>query len=132
MSVCVCVFVCTSVCEGTVLAQSQCVLAPGESDLSSFIPASSWAVEEEMAVSPEPLPSRDAEEGRDTTMYFCMGREAVSPGPPPDSSFTSGCRPEVALCTVLVPPDWEELKVITWRRRGRGSCLLQQVHTGVQ
>ncbi|CAL8400017.1 unnamed protein product [Boreogadus saida] len=34
-----------------VRAQSQCVLAPGESDLSSFMPASSWAEEEEMADS---------------------------------------------------------------------------------
>jgi len=114
--VCVCVRVRVCVLQSAV---SQCVLAPGESDRSSFIPACCWLAEEEvveeMAVSPEPLPSSEAEEGSDTTMYFCMGRDAARPAPTPASSFTRGCRAEVVLCTVLVPPDWEVLRVITCR-----------------
>ncbi|KAA8587066.1 hypothetical protein FQN60_000902 [Etheostoma spectabile] len=93
-----------------------CVLAPGDSDRSSFIVASS-EVEEIEVGSTELLLSKDeeADEGRDTTMYFCIGRELVSPGPLPDSSFTKGCKVEVALGTVLVTgeADWEELRVIT-------------------
>lgn len=93
-----------------------CVLAPGDSDRSSFIPASSGTEEIEDG-STELLGSKeeDAEEGRDTTMYFCIGRELVSPGPLPDSSFTKGCKVEAALGTVLVTgeADWEELRVIT-------------------
>lgn len=92
------------------------MLAPGDSDRSSLIPPSSEAEEievdnTELFVSKE----EEADEGRDTTMYFCMGREAVSPGPPPDSSFTKGCNVEVALGTVLVTgeADWEELRVMT-------------------
>lgn len=94
------------------------MLAPGDSDLSSFIPAS-IRVEEIEVGSTELLFSKEeeADEGRDTTMYFCIGREPVSPGPLPDSSFTKGCKVEVALGTVLVTgeADWEELRVITWR-----------------
>lgn len=94
------------------------MLAPGDSDLSSFIPASS-GVEEIEVVSTELFASKEeeADEGRDTTMYFCKGREPVSPVPLPGSSFTKGCRVEVALGTVLVTgeADWEELMVITWR-----------------
>lgn len=93
------------------------MLAPGDSDLSSFIPASSGAEEievdsTELFVSSE----EEADEGRDTTMYFCRGREPVSPGPLPGSSFTKGCNAELALGTVLVTgeADWEELMVITW------------------
>lgn len=103
----------------TVSAQSQCgdcVLAPGDSDLSSFIPVST-GVETEFG-NTELFDSKEeeADEGRDTTMHFCIGREAVSPGPL-DSSFTKGCRVDVALGTVLVTgeADWEELMVITWR-----------------
>lgn len=92
------------------------MLAPGDSDRSSFIPVSS-GVEEIEVGSTELLVSKEeeADEGRDTTMYFCRGREAVSPGPLPDSSFTKGCKVEVALGTVLVTgeADWEELRVIT-------------------
>lgn len=104
----------------TVSAQSQCgdcVLAPGDSDLSSFIPVSTGVDTEfgntELFGSIE----EEAAEGRDTTMYFCIGREAVSPGPLPDSSFTKGCKVDVALGTVLVTgeADWEELMVITWK-----------------
>lgn len=92
------------------------MLAPGDSDLSSFIPVST-GVETEFART-ELFDSKEEEaavEGRDTTMYFCIGREAVSPAPPPDSSFTKGCKVEVALGTVLVTgeADWEELMVIT-------------------
>lgn len=104
----------------TVSAQSQCgdcVLAPGDSDLSSFIPVST-TVETEFG-NTELFDSKEeeADEGRDTTMHFCIGREAVSPGPLLDSSFTKGCRVDVALGTVLVTgeADWEELMVITWR-----------------
>lgn len=63
----------------------------------------------------------EADEGRDTTMYFCIGRDPVSPGPPPGSSFTRGCKVEVALGTVLVTGegDWEELIVMTWREDKR-------------
>ena len=93
-----------------------CVLAPGDSDLSSFIPVSS-GVEEIEVGSTELLFSNEeeADEGRDTTMYFCRGREPASPGPLPGSSFTRGCKVEVALGTVLVTgeADWEELMVIT-------------------
>lgn len=92
------------------------MLAPGDSDRSIFIPASS-EVEEIEVGSTELLGSNEeeADEGRDTTMYFCRGRDAVSPAPLPDSSFTSGCRVEVALGTVLVTDeaDWEELRVMT-------------------
>lgn len=66
--------------------------------------------------STELLVSREeADEGRDTTMYFCIGRGAVSPEPLPGSSFTKGCSVEVALGTVLVTgeADWEELMVMT-------------------
>lgn len=101
------------------LSKSQCgdcVLAPGDSDRSSFIAASSGFEEIEVG-STELLVSKEeeADEGKDTTMYFCRGREPVSPGPPPDSSFTKGCKVEVALGTVLVTgvADWEELRVIT-------------------
>lgn len=93
-----------------------CVLAPGDSDRSSFIPASR-GVEEIEVGSTELLLSKEeeADEGRDTTMYFCIGRDPVSAGPLPDSSFTRGCKVEVALGTVLVTgeADWEELMVIT-------------------
>lgn len=96
----------------------ECVITPGDSDRSNFMPASS-GVEEIEVGSTELLDSKEeeADEGRDTTMYFCRGREAVSPGPPPDSSFTNGCKVEVALGTVLVTgeADWEELRVITYR-----------------
>lgn len=92
------------------------MLAPGDSDRSSLILPSSEAEEievdnTELFVSKE----EEADEGRDTTMYFCMGREAVSPGAPPDSSLTKGCNVEVALGTVLVTgeADWEELRVMT-------------------
>lgn len=92
------------------------MLAPGDSDRSSFIPASR-GVEEIEVGSTELLLSKEeeADEGRDTTMYFCIGRDAVSAGPPPDSSLTRGCKVEVALGTVLVTgeADWEELMVIT-------------------
>lgn len=94
------------------------MLAPGDSDRSSFIAASSGFEEIEVG-STELLVSKEeeADEGKDTTMYFCRGREPVSPGPPPDSSFTKGCKVEVALGTVLVTgvADWEELRVITYR-----------------
>lgn len=93
------------------------MLAPGDSDLSSFIPVS-IGVETELG-NTELFDSieEEADEGRDTTMYFCMGLEAVSPGPLPDSSFTKGCKVDVALGTVLVTgeADWDELMVITWR-----------------
>lgn len=93
------------------------MLAPGDSDLSSFIPVSTGV--ETGFGNTELFDSKEEEavEGRDTTMYFCIGREAVSPGPLPDSSFTKGCKVEVALGTVLVTgeADWEELMVITWR-----------------
>lgn len=93
------------------------MLAPGDSDLSSFIPVST-EVETEFG-NTELFDSKEeeADEGRDTTMHFCIGREAVSPGPLPDSSFTKGCKVDVALGTVLVTgeADWEELMVITWR-----------------
>ena len=98
-----------------------CVLAPGDSERSSFIPAS--RVEEIEVGSTELLVSREdeADEGRDTTMYFCIGRDPVRPGPLPDSSFTKGCKVEVALGTVLVTgeADWEELRVITYREGKR-------------
>lgn len=103
----------------TACTQSQCgdcVLTPGDSDLSSFIPASTGVEETEFG-NMELFVSKDeeADEGRDTTMYFCRGREPVSPVPLPDSSFTKGCRVDVALGTVLVTgeADWEELMVIT-------------------
>lgn len=92
------------------------MLTPGDSDLSSFIPTSTGVEETEFG-NMELFVSKDeeADEGRDTTMYFCRGREPVSPGPLPDSSFTKGCRVDVALGTVLVTgeADWEELMVIT-------------------
>lgn len=104
----------------TVSARSQCgdcVLAPGDSDLSSFIPVSTGAETEFGNTELFDSKEEEAVEGRDTTMYFCIGREAVSPGPLPDSSFTKGCKVEVALGTVLVTgeADWEELMVITCR-----------------
>lgn len=82
------------------------MLAPGDSDRSSFIPVSK-GVEDIEVGNTELLVSKEeeADEGRDTTIYFCRGREAVSPGPLPDSSFTSGCNVEVALGTVLVTED---------------------------
>lgn len=92
------------------------MLAPGDSDRSSFIPPSSELEEIEVG-STELLVSKDdeADEGRDTTMYFCRGREAVNPGPLPGSSFTKGCKVDVALGTVLVTgeADCEELRVMT-------------------
>lgn len=92
------------------------MLAPGDSDRSSFIPASRGTEEIEVG-STELFGSKEeeADEGSDTTMYFCIGREAVSPGPLPDSSFTKGCKVEAPLGTVLVTgeADWEELSVIT-------------------
>lgn len=68
----------------------------------------------------------EADEGRDTTMYFCRGREPVNPGPLPDSSFTKGCKVEVALGTVLVTgeADWEELRVITYKIMRQTNILL--------
>lgn len=93
-----------------------CVFAAGDSDRSIFIPASNEAEEIGVGIT-ELLLSKDeeADEGRDTTMYFWRGREPVSPGPPPGSSFTKGCKVEVALGTVLVTgeADWEELMVMT-------------------
>lgn len=82
------------------------MLAAGDSDLSSFTPASS-GVEEIEVGSTELFVSNEEEvdEGRDTTMYFWRGREPVSPGPLPGSNFTKGCRVEVALGTVLVTGD---------------------------
>lgn len=96
-----------------------CVLTPGDSERSSFIPGSK-GVEETEVDNTELLGSREeeAEGGRDTTIYFCRGREAASPGPLPDSTLTKGCKVEVALGTVLVTgeADWEELRVITYRK----------------
>lgn len=92
------------------------VLAAGESERSSFIPPSTGAEEEIEVGSTEVLVSNEeADEGRDTTIYFCIGREAVSPAPLPGSSLTKGCSVEVALGTVLVTgeADWEELRVMT-------------------
>lgn len=79
------------------------MLTPGDSDCSIFSPASS-GVEENEVDSTELLGSKEeeADEGRDTTMYFCIGRDPVSPGPLLDSSFTKGCKVEEALGTVLV------------------------------
>lgn len=92
------------------------MLAPGDSERSSFIPDSS-GTEDIGDGSTELLGSKEdeADDGKDTTMYFCIGREPVSPGPLPDSSFTRGCKVEAALGTVLVTDeaDWEELRVIT-------------------
>lgn len=96
------------------------MLAPGDSDRSIFMPASSW-LEEMDVVNTELLASREeeADEGRETTMYFCIGRDPVSPGPPLDSSFTKGCKVDEALGTVLVTvdADWEVLRVMTYRER---------------
>lgn len=108
------------------------MLAPGDSDLSSFIAASSGLEEMEVG-NTELLLSREdeADDGRDTTMYFCRGREVVSPGPPPDSSLTNGCKVEVALGTVLVTgeADWEELMVMTCREDG-DTVSSATCHTG--
>lgn len=99
--------------------RSQCgdwVLAPGDSERSIFIPASIALEEIEVGITALLLSNEEeADEGRDTTMYFCMGRDPVSPGPLPDSNLTRGCKVEVALGTVLVTEeaDWEELMVIT-------------------
>lgn len=92
-----------------------CVFAPGDSDRSSFIPGSSGVEEFEVA-SAELFVSKEdeADEGRDTTMYFCMGREAPIPAPPLGSSLTKGCRVEVVVVLVTGDADWEELMVITW------------------
>lgn len=94
------------------------MLAPGDSDRSSFITASRGFEEIDVG-STELLASKEeeADEGRDTTMYFCMGRVPVSPEPPPGSSLTRGCKVDMALGTVLVTGegDWEELRVMTWR-----------------
>lgn len=64
--------------------------------------------------------SSDDDEGKDTTIYFCTGRDPeTDPVTPvtPDSSLTSGCRGVEPLGTVLVTGelDWEELRVITYR-----------------
>lgn len=103
-----------------------CVLTPGDSERSSFIPVSK-GVEETEVDNTVLLGSKEeeADGGRDTTMYFCIGREAVSPGPPPDSTLTKGCKVEVPLGTVLVTgeADWEELRVITWRKRRQKFAL---------
>lgn len=90
------------------------MFAPGDSDRSSFIPGSSGVEEFEVA-SEELFVSKEdeADEGRDTTMYFCMGREAPSPAPVPGSSLTKGCRVEVVVVLVTGDADWEELMVIT-------------------
>lgn len=58
----------------------------------------------------------DDDEGKDTTMYFCTGRDPETDPVTPDSSLTSGCRGAEPLGTVLVTgePDWEELRVITY------------------
>lgn len=92
------------------------MFAPGDSDRSSFIPGS-IGVEEFEVGSAEVFVSKEeeeeeADEGRDTTMYFCRGREAPKPAPLLGSSLTKGCRVEVVV--VLVTADWEELMVITW------------------
>ncbi|MEQ2182646.1 hypothetical protein GOODEAATRI_024443, partial [Goodea atripinnis] len=86
-----------------------------ESERSSFIPPSTVAEEIEVGSTELLLSKEEADEGRDTTIYFCNGREAVSPGPLPGSSFTKDCSVEVALGTVLVTgeAEWEELRVMT-------------------
>lgn len=91
------------------------MFAPGDSDRSSFIPGSSGVEELEVA-SAELFVSKEdeADEGRETTMYFCMGREAPIPAPPLGSSLTRGCRVEVLVVLVTGDADWEELMVITW------------------
>lgn len=91
------------------------MLTPGDSERSIFIPVSK-EVEEMEAGRMELLLSseEDADEGRDTTMYFWSGREPVNPGPPPDSSFTKGCKVDVGTVLVTEETDWEELRVITW------------------
>lgn len=63
--------------------------------------------------------SDDDDEGKDTTIYFCTGRDPeTDPVTPvtPDSSLTRGCRGVEPLGTVLVTGelDWEELRVITY------------------
>lgn len=61
--------------------------------------------------------SSDDDEGKDTTIYFCTGRDPETDPVTPDSSLTSGCRGAEPLGTVLVTGelDWEELKVITYK-----------------
>lgn len=56
------------------------------------------------------------DEGKDTTIYFCTGRDPETDPVTPDSSLTSGCRGVETLGTVLVTGelDWEELRVITY------------------
>lgn len=60
----------------------------------------------------------DDEEGKDTTIYFCTGRDPETPVTP-DSSLTRGCSGVETLGTVLVTGelDWEELNVITYETR---------------
>lgn len=90
------------------------MFAPGESDRSSFTPGSSDMEEFEVARAELFVSKEDeADEGRDTTMYFCMGREAPIPAPVLGSSLTKGCRVEVVVVLVTGDADWEELMVIT-------------------
>lgn len=92
------------------------MFAAGDSEHSSFTVDSTLMGEVEVGRTPEPLfSSEEDDEGKDTTMYFCRGREPPTAPVFPDSSLTSGCKDVGVLGTVLVmgDPDWEELRLIT-------------------
>lgn len=95
------------------------MLAAGDSERSSLTADSMLMGEVEEGRTLEPLLSSEEEdEGKETTMYFWRGREPPTAPVFPDSSLTSGCKDVGVLGTVLVTgdPDWEELRVITWRK----------------
>lgn len=68
----------------------------------------------------------DEDEGKDTTMYFCTGRDPETEPVTPGSSLTSGCRGAEPLGTVLVTVelDWEELRVITCGTHTHTQCTI--------
>lgn len=105
------------------------MLAPGDSERSVF-PVGSSVVEMGVGITELLFSMEELDEGSDTTMYFCMGREPGSVGPLPGSTFTKGCKVDVTLGTVLVTveADWEELMVITcWEiiQIHMNACILQ-------
>lgn len=105
------------------------MFAAGDSERSSLTVDSMLMGEVEEGRTLEPLfSSEEEDEGKDTTMYFWRGREPPTAPVFPDSSLTSGCKDVGVLGTVLVTgdPDWEELRVITWRKSLR--LQLQQIY----
>lgn len=82
------------------------MLVAGDSEHSSLTADSMLIGEVEEERTPEPLLSIDEEdEGKDTTIYFWIGRELPTAPGFPDSSLTSGCRLVGVLGTVLVTGD---------------------------